>query len=111
MIDELIASDAYKNGIEVYFCSENKDTLVKLLNIVIELADKSQLPDCFRGDSVAKDYRFVAMANSTKVKPAPEIVKSVLPSVRIMKGDLTEQKVGAIVNTVGKKNSVQGPLF
>ena len=82
-----------------------------MLNIVIEMSDKSQLPDCLRGGSVAKDYGFVAMANSTKVKPAPEIVKSVLPSVRIMKGDLTEQKVDAIVNTVRMINSQKGPLF
>lgn len=85
--------------------------MVKLLTIVFEMSDKSELPDCLRGGSVAKDYGFVAIANSTMVKPAPEIVKSVLPSVRIMKGDLTEQKVEAIVNTVGKINSVQGPLF
>ena len=85
--------------------------MVKMLNIVIDMSDKLQLPDCLRGESAAKDCGFVAMADSKIVKPAPEIVKSVLPSLRIMKGDLTEQKVGAIVNTVGKKNSVQGPLF
>ena len=85
--------------------------MVKMLNIVIDMSDKSQLPDCLRDGSVAKDYEFVAIDNSTIVKPAPEIVQSVLPSVRIMKGDLTEQKVGAIVNTVGIRNSVQGPLF
>jgi hypothetical protein len=75
------------------------------------MSEKSELPDCLRGGSVAKDYGFVAMANSTIIKPVPKIVKSVLPSVRIMKGDLTEQKVVAIVNTVGTRNWVKGELF
>jgi hypothetical protein len=114
LINELISSNANKNDIDVYFCSEQKDTLVRMLNIVIEMADKSLLPESLKNNSTAvESYEFTEIAHTKfeKVKPVSEIVRSPKPRVRIMKGDLTDQKVDAIVNTVGEDNSIKGPLF
>ena len=108
MIDDLIASDSYKNEIDVHFCTEQKDTLVQMLNIVNEMTDKSCLPDNLLNTStVVEAHGLVTMALTTKVNesPVPEIFRSIKPKLRVIKGDLTEQKVGAIVNTVGENNS------
>ena len=85
-----------------------------MLNIVIEMADKSCLPDKLVNTStVVEAHRSMTMVPTTKVNesPVPEIFRSLKPKLRVIKGDLTEQKVGAIVNTVGEDNSKKGPLF
>ena len=110
MIDDLIASDSYKNEIDVNFCTEQKDTLVQMLNIVNEMTDKSCLPDNLLNTStVVEAHGSMTMVPTTKVNesPVPKIVRfrSLKPKLRVIKGDLTEQKVGAIVNTVGEDNS------